>query len=126
MWHVPITKVDAAKQHVFGWASVIEEGGVPVVDSQGDVIKSDSLEAAAYSFNVRKGIAGDNHERIGVGKLIESMVFTKEKQDTLGIDLGKVGWWVGFHIQDAATWAKVASGEYNDFSIGGSGRRVPT
>lgn len=124
-WTIPISKIDAAKQQVFGWASVVEEGGKPVVDSQGDVITVDELEKAAYSFNVRKGIAGDNHERIGVGRLIESMVFTVEKQQALGIDLGKVGWWVGFHIQDPDTWAKVASGEYVDFSIGGSGRRVP-
>lgn len=121
-----IAKIDKAKQQVFGWASVIEKDGVPVVDSQGDVISADELEKAAYSFNVRKGIAGDNHERIGVGRLIESMVFTVEKQQALGINLGKVGWWVGFHIQDADTWSKVASGEYVDFSIGGSGRRTVT
>lgn len=120
-----IVKIDSAKQQVFGWASVIEENGVPVIDSQGDLIREDELEKSAYAFNARKGIAGDNHERIGVGKLIESIVFTKEKQAALGIDLGKVGWWVGFHISDPVTWAKVASGEYNDFSIGGSGRRKP-
>ncbi len=124
-WTLPIAKVDKAKQQVFGWASVIEENGATIVDSQGDVITESELEKAAYSFSVRKGVAGDNHDRMGVGRLIESMVFTKEKQAALGIDLKKVGWWVGFHISDANTWSKIASGEYVDFSIGGSGKRKP-
>ena len=60
---------------------------------------------------------------LGVGRLIESMVFTKEKQEALGINLGKVGWFVGFQIDDVDVWKKIETGEYVDFSIGGTGQR---
>lgn len=121
-WRFAFTKA-AAKQQIFGWASVIEENGVPVEDSQGDVIEADELEKAAYSFSLKKGVAGENHDRVGVGRLIESMVFTKEKQEALGIDLKKVGWFVGFQIDDSEVWKKIETGEYLDFSIGGLGVR---
>jgi putative serine protease XkdF len=122
-WTVPITKTDPAKQQVFGWASVIEQNGVPVEDSQGDVIDAAELEKAAYQFALQKGVAGDNHDRIGVGRLIESLVFTKEKQEALGIDLKKVGWFIGFQIDDAAVWKGIVDGELSAFSIGGTGQR---
>ena len=47
---------------------------------------------------------------------------SKEKQDALGIDLGFVGWWGGFEVHDDAMWAKIKTGEYESFSIGGAGR----
>ena len=53
------------------------------------------------------------------------MVFTKEKQKLLGIDLGFVGWWGGFKVLDDALWKNFKSGKYEGFSIGGRGRREP-
>lgn len=119
-----ITKVDEDRQLVFGWFSVVEELGKAVVDSQGDVISEDELEKAAYDFVLDVRIAGEMHKNIGVGGLVESMVFTKEKQKALGIDLGKVGWFGGFRVTDQAVWGSIKAGKYPSFSIGGLGKRA--
>ncbi len=123
-----IVKVDSDKRLVFGWATVTEQAGQRVTDTQGDQIGTDVLEQAAYSFVLHSREAGHMHERTGVGKLVESVVFTQEKQRALGIALGKVGWWVGFHIDDDTVWARIKAGELSAFSIHGTARRraVPT
>ena len=116
---VKIEKTVEDQRLVFGWLSIIERNGQPVVDLQGHVIEAAELEAAAYDFTLNSRIVGEMHERLAVGEgLVESMVFTKEKQDTLGIDLGQIGWWVGFKV-DADVFAKIKSGELAAFSIGG-------
>lgn len=125
-----ISKIDEDRRLVFGWFSVASENGVPVVDLQKDTISEEELEKTAYDV-VRNGIkagfsGGEMHTTLGVGELVESMVFTKAKQDALGIDLGMVGWWGGFYISDDETWAGVKSGKYADFSISGTGRRSAT
>lgn len=65
------------------------------------------------------------HEKIGIGRLVESMVFTEEKIKALGIPEGTlpIGWWVGFKIDDLSVWEKIESGEYRAFSIGGTAER---
>ena len=119
-----ITKLDEAQNLVFGWASVIENpDGSPVVDSQGDVLLPDELEKAAYKFVLEVRKAGEMHRTIeGVGQLVESVVMTKEKRAALGIQGGPTGWWVGFKVSPEV-FAKVKSGEYPAFSIGGKGTR---
>jgi hypothetical protein len=42
-----ILKADDEQRIVWGWASVITEDGVPVVDTQGDVIRPETLMKAA-------------------------------------------------------------------------------
>lgn len=113
-------------QHlVFGWFSVIEENGKAVVDNQGDVISEADLEKAAYDFVLNARVAGEMHKRIGVGDLVESMVFTREKQQLLGIDLKKIGWLGGFKITDEQTWVAVKSGKLPAFSISGVAESTP-
>jgi hypothetical protein len=107
---------------VFGWASVIEENGQPVVDKQNDIITAEELEKGAYDFALHARIGGEMHRK-EAGRLVESMVFTLEKQQALGIDLGKVGWWVGFQVSSDDAWQKVKSGELKAFSIGGKAGR---
>lgn len=114
-----VVKADDDQQVVYGWASIVEVNGSPVIDSEGDVISIEDLERAALDYVEQSRVASINHTGLNVGTLIESIVFTKEKQASLGIDLGKVGWWVGFKIQDKGIWARVKSGELKSFSIGG-------
>ena len=76
----------------------------PIIDKQDDVIMPEDLEKAAYDFVLYSRDQGDMHEQKGVGRLIESMVFTKQKQDLLGIDLGLQGWFVGFRVDSPAVW----------------------
>ena len=118
-----ITKFDPDQQLIFGWASVVEEDGNLVVDKQGDVILPEDLEKAAYDFVLYARKHGDMHDRVGTGRMIESMVFTKDKQEALGINIGKVGWWVGFKVDDDELWAAHKRGERPEFSIGGTGTR---
>lgn len=124
---VTITKVDDEQRLVFGWLSVSQdENGNLIIDHQGDIIEPDELERMAYDFVLEARRAGEMHKRWeGVGRLVESMVFTPEKMEALGIPPGTlpVGWWVGFRIDDDEVWAKVKSGEYRAFSIGGTGIR---
>lgn len=123
-----VIKSDDDKRQVFGWASVAArvDGGT-VVDWQEDIIEIDELEKAAYAFAKDYAIAGEMHERGGVGELIESAVFTKEKAAAMGIPDGILpeGWWLGFQITDDDVWQKIKDGDYTMFSIEGTGDRIP-
>ncbi len=119
-----ILKVDHEERIVFGWASVISEKGKTVVDSQGDMIREDVLAKAARQFVLDERAGKVMHMGKRVADVVESIVFTEELQKILGIDLGKVGWFVAFKIRDEKVWKKVKSGELSMFSIGGTGVRV--
>lgn len=122
-----IKKADEDKRLAFGWASVANfENGNEVVDSDEDVISIDVLEKAAYKYVRLSRVGGEMHERAAVAELVESIVFTKEKSQALGIPDGVLpeGWWVGFFVTDDEVWAKVKSGEYAMFSIEGKAQRV--
>jgi len=71
----------------------------------------------------------------GIGRLVESVVFTEEKVQAMvaslrkqgilaTIDLKCIAWWGGFKIDDPVTWAGVKSGRLKAWSIGGSGKRA--
>lgn len=124
---VQIAKLNDDQRLVFGWLSVSEEeDGTLVIDHHDDIIEPDELERMAYDFVLYARKAGEMHERWdGIGRLVESMVFTREKQKALGIPDGTlpIGWWVGFKIDEPEVWAKVKSGEYDAFSIGGKAIR---
>jgi hypothetical protein len=121
-WDFPlkIQKMDPDKQLIFGWASVVEKDGQLVVDKQGDIIPIEELESAAYEFNLNSRNGRDMHSGPNVAKLVESMVFTKDKQAAIGADIGQVGWWVGFKVENADLWAAHKRGERPEFSIGGA------
>jgi hypothetical protein len=119
-----IIKLDDSKHHVWGWASVIESPtGTTVVDHQGDTISSEELKSMAWNYLNSCRDAGEMHIRKGVGHLVDSIVFTKELQGALGIDLGKVGWFVGFEITDPKVWKRVKEGELRSLSVHGKGIR---
>lgn len=122
-FHASISKVDDDKHLVFGWVTIAEEDGKPLTDLQGDIISEEEMEKMAYNFTKECRVAGEMHKRKGIGTLVESIAFTKEKQKAMGIDLGKSGWWCGFHIDDDDVWKKVKTGEYKAFSIHGKGLR---
>lgn len=120
--------VDNLKQGlVYGWASIIEKDGVMVTDHEGDRIEPDELTKGAHDFikNSRQG--GVLHDEYGnhIGHVVESVVFTKELQKALNIDLKKIGWLIGYQITDPRVKLLVKGGLLKSFSIGGKGRRVP-
>lgn len=123
-----VTKSNDEQQLIFGWASIAKnkDGSIPL-DWQGDIIDVVSLEKAAYNFVLKFRVSNDMHmENSDNGRLVESIMFTKEKMDALGIPEGTLpeGWFVGFKIDDPIAYQKVKNGEYKMFSIEGSGTRT--
>lgn len=130
-----ICKVDTDQRLVFGWFSIVEIDGQPVTDREGDRVAPAELEKAAYGHVLDARVASDTHVLIGVGNLVESCIFTVEKQQAMvaslqamGIpavlDLHCVGWWGGYYITSDKVWAEIKAGNYVSFSIGGNGTRT--
>jgi hypothetical protein len=130
-----ISKVDEDQRQVFGWASVTEVNGRPVIDRQNDMIDTYEIEKAAYEYVLNSRVGGEMHERVKkdapkqVGTLIESMVLTPEKIAKMGLpeDTPR-GWWIGFQIakdeRGDKAWDLVKKGKYTSFSIHGLGKRL--
>ena len=122
-----IAKSDDDKRLAFGWASVaVRSDGEVIEDWQSDIIEPEELENAAYNFVELYREGGEMHERGGVAVLIESVVFTAEKMQAIGIpaDTLPTGWWIGFKVLDEDVWEKVKDGTYPMFSIEGEAERV--
>lgn len=121
------TKIDEERQLVFGWAYVAkDEDGEQVIDHSGDFVDDIAgLEDAVYEY-VLKSREGDTmHDGAPTATLVESLAITPEKLEQMGLakDALPLGWWVGFHIEDDETWAKVKKGDLRMFSISGRGVR---
>ena len=125
-----IFKTDEDQRLVFGWASVaITVHGETLEDRQHDMIDPEDLEEAAYEYVLNFRDTGEEHlpGYRKKGKLVESCVFTPEKQRAMGIPEGTlpVAWWIGFKIDDDDTWQRVKNGTYKMFSIEGKAEREP-
>lgn len=121
-----IQKSDDDKMLAFGWANVsVTASGKQVEDYHEDIIDTAELEQAAYHFVEFYREGGEMHERGGCAVLVESMMFTKEKMNALGIAEGTLpeGWWIGFRVIDTDVWDKVKDGTYPMFSIEGEAIR---
>ena len=123
-------KLDEDRRLAFGWASVaskLDDGGLrqDIVDLQGDIIDMDSMEDAVHKYVIESRDADVMHAQDGVGTLVESILFTPEKIEKMGLDpqTVPVGWWVGFHVTDDAVWKAVKAGTLRMFSIRGEGVR---
>lgn len=129
VWQGEFSKTDDDKRQAFGWASVVEVNGEPVVDRQGDWISPEELEKAAYDYVIKSRKGGDQHKRDGenpfhASDMIESFVVTPEKIEKMGLPKDTpVGWWVGYKVHNDETWSKIKKGEHTGFSIHGKGKR---
>lgn len=130
VWEGTFSKTDDEKRQAFGWASVVQVDGKPVIDRQGDWITPDEIEKAAYNYvlNNRKG--GNQHKRtdddqpLHASDLIESFVVTPEKIEKMGLPSDTpCGWWVGYKFHDDTAWDEVKKGVRTGFSIHGKGKR---
>lgn len=121
-----ITKAND-KGLVSGWAnvSVQKDGSIPL-DWHDDIIMPDTLEKAAMDFMMEYRESGVMHKGEAKGVVVESIVFTKEKQETLGIPEGIVpeGWFITVKVLDPEVFQKVKSGEFSMFSIQGKAKRT--
>lgn len=115
------------EQLVFGWASIAKDkmGNRPF-EWQGDIIDAEDLEPAVYDYVLQYRDSNEMHIPDSVnGKLVESIIFTKEKMSAMGLPIGMIpeGWWVGFKIENVEVYKKVKAGIYKMFSIEGSAIR---
>ena len=124
-FQVRVAKVDSEKRRIYGWASVVTKAGRMVRDRQGDIIPIEALEEAAVDYALSGGTLGLMHRATGVGRLIECCVFSKAKQDALGIDLGFEGLWCGWQIDNEDVWRAYKRGALPSLSIGGVGHSMP-
>ena len=122
-----VMKSDDERHLAFGWANVsIRADGGLIEDCQEDIIEPEELENAAYRFVEFYREGGEMHERGGAAVLVESVEFTEEKMQAIGIPAGilPVGWWIGFKVLDEEVWEKVKDGTYSMFSIEGTAERA--
>jgi len=108
---------------VWGWASVISENGVPMVDSQGDIIAPETLVKAATEFMLSLRVTKEMHTGGKIGEFIHSFPLTKEIALAFGIETQKEGWIVACKVYDEEVWQKVKNGTLKAFSIGGRARK---
>lgn len=122
-----ITKAKEDEGLVSGWANVAvnADGSLPL-DWQGDIIRPEVLEKAAVNFMLNYRDSGVMHEGDAKGVVVESIVFTKEKQEALGIPAGCVpeGWFITVKVTDPEVFKAVKDGKYRMFSIQGTAKRV--
>lgn len=122
-----VTKAKEDEQLVSGWANVAvnADGSIPL-DWQDDIIHPETLEKAAINFMMDYRGSGVMHEGDSQGVVVESIVFTKEKQAAIGIPEGVVpeGWFITVKVTNPEVFAKVKEGKYRMFSIQGNSKRV--
>jgi hypothetical protein len=132
IWSGEFSKTNVDKRQAFGWASVVEIDGQPIIDLQGDYITPDDIEKAAYTYVRESRVGGDQHAQnysgipLQAGDMIESFVSTPDKIAKMGLPSDfPVGWWVGYQITQDSTWDDIKSGRKTGFSVHGKGKRVP-
>lgn len=112
---------------VSGWANVsIKADGTAPIDWQEDCIRPEVLERAAANFMMDYRGSGVMHAGGLKGVVVESIVFTKEKQAAMGIPEGIVptGWFVTIKLTDPEVFNLVKRGVYRMFSIQGKAKRI--
>lgn len=118
-----ILKTDDEQRIVYGWASVITEKGIPVVDTQGDVIDGNTLHKAANEFMEAVRVGKVMHFGEKKAEIIHSLVLTEELAKALGVQADREGWIIGMKVHDETAWQLVKSGVLKAFSIGGRAKR---
>lgn len=112
---------------VSGWANIaVQADGSLPLDWQDDVILPADLEKAAVSFMLEYRSSGVMHEGDSMGIVVESIVFTKEKQAAIGIPEGCVpeGWFITVKVLNTEVFKQVKEGKYKMFSIQGKAKRI--
>lgn len=122
-----IAKSNDSEGLVSGWANVaVNADGTLPLDWQDDVISPATLEKAAINFMMEYRGSGVMHEGTSKGIVVESIVFTKEKQAVIGIPEGIIpeGWFITVKILDQEVFELVKDGTFKMFSIQGHAKRV--
>ena len=97
--YAPIVKIDSEQRMVFGYAST------EALDSQGEIIKREAVEAALPAY-MRFANIREMHQPSAVGIAKQA-------------DVDDKGLYLTAKVVDDDAWAKVKEGVYKGFSIGG-------
>lgn len=133
---VPIAKVDAARQIVYG--IVLDPY---IVDSQGDWVPVLEVEKAAHRYLVKSRTIGDQHQKKADAELVESWLvpyptpedyrkaIAGEPHKVYRLKFGESevhsgAWVVGIHVISKRLWQEVQSGAKTGLSIGAVGERT--
>ena len=128
---IDVTKRDEDERLVFGWAMFAENpenpgSGELFIDKQDDFITPEDLENTAYEYVLTSRSGGVMHAVKGTSELVESMVFTPEKLEKMGLPEDAVSagaWWLGFRVNDDDAWDLVKRSKLLSFSIEGTAMR---
>ena len=116
----PIFKADVERRLVY---SVIAEPDT--VDAQGDVMSAETIEAMAHSYMLISRKFDNRHDWRAVDATPVESWIQRETTILLGEEIKANSWVVGVKVFADDIWKKILSGEYQSFSIGGRGVRVP-
>ena len=120
------TTYDDENNLIFGWGYVaIEKDGKQVTDHSEEFVDEETLkdlEIATYGFNIGSRKSGFGHKGLAKGYLAESMFFTKEKLEVLGLseDALPQGAWLGVWFPNNEDYAKIKKMKSPMFSMEGS------
>lgn len=103
-----------------------DRAGKYIVDHDDQWCEPEDIEEAAYDFvlNAANGpVSGEDHD-LSVEPdafLIESVAFTPEKLEAMGMDDDGVdlGHWLGLYVPDRAAYERIKSGEKAMLSVDG-------
>ena len=118
-----IFKVDDAQGIAYGFAIVckeVKDGQLTeYYDLQGDHIPEDAMLDAAADFALGARVGKAGHTGDQVADVVFVFPLTEEIAKGLGISTERYGLVIGYRPRDPAVLAKIKSGEYTGFSIGG-------
>lgn len=93
--------MDKISHRVFGYAIIGTDDGIE--NPQGYSVTVKDMEMAIYEFMLALPVTETGQP----ASVIESCVYTKEKQQAIGIPLGilpQFAYWIGFEIHDPGIW----------------------
>ena len=124
---VTITKRNAPKQIIHGWACIISEDGETLVDDHaGDVVMIDELEQAFWEYAAESRTGGEMHVNDDIATLLEGIVIDPETRESMGLaPEGPAGLFVKMQIHPRDVWARIESGELQELSCKFKAVRIP-
>lgn len=109
-----ICKRDAATRRIFGFA--VTGNGNGIENPQGYSVTGKDFELAIYEFMLALPVTVTGQPV----SIIESCVFTEEKQQAIGIPPGILppfAYWIGFEIHGPGIWEMVLQSDFPVFTI---------
>lgn len=113
-----VVKSSTPQRLIWGWGSVTTIGGEPVVDRQGDIIPTETMQKAVHAF-MGSRLADTMHSEDDAHEIVDSLVVTKDLAAAMGWETDREGWFIGMRVSPEV-WPRVESGELLSFSIAGS------